>query len=151
MNSARMVAEALHLWFTEGEEQGGAAMDRAYGQINGAYKFVNKAIMYFYNPQSINLAQAGYAAPVLKDHQYYEDIMALGHYILAGDFFERHEQYSKFLDTLQDEQFFKKYKKFVIDRAEFQANTCGLTRSSVFPVEPPVLPVMQHPAAASQV
>ena len=151
MNSARMVAEALHLWFTEGEEQGGAAMDRAYGQINGAYKFVNKAIMYFYNPQSINLAQAGYAAPVLKDHQYYEDIMALGHYILAGDFFERHEQYSKFLDTLQDEQFFKKYKKFVIERAEFQANTCGLTHSSVFPVEPPVLPVMQHRATASQV
>jgi hypothetical protein len=151
MNSARMVSEALHLWFTEGEEQGGAAMDRAYGQINGAYKFVNKAIMYFYNPQSINLAQAGYAAPVLKDHQYYEDIMALGHYILAGDFFEKHEQYSQFLDTLQDEKFFKKYKKFVIERAEFQANTCGLTHSSVFPVEPPVLPVMQHRATASQV
>jgi len=80
----------------------------------------------------------------LKDHQYYEDIMALGHYILAGDFFERHEEYSEFLDTLQDERSFKRYKKFVIDRAEFQATTCGLTGSSVFPAEPPVLPVMQN-------
>jgi len=151
MNSARMVAEALHLRFTEGEEPGGAAMDRAYGQINGAYKFVNKAIMYFYNPQSINLAQAGYAAPILKDHQYYEDVMALGHYIVAGDFFEKHEEYSKFLDILQDERSFKRYKKLVIERPEFQANTCGLTRSAIFPEEPPVLPVMQDRATASQV
>jgi len=151
MNSARLVTDALHVRFTDGEEQGGAALDRAYEQINGAYKFVNKAIMYFYNPQSINLAQAGYAAPVLKDHQYYDDIMALGHYVLAGDFFERHKEYSEFLDTLQDERFFKRYKKLVIERPEFQANTCGLTRSSVFPVEPPVLPVMQDRATTPPV
>jgi flavin-dependent dehydrogenase len=144
MNSARLVADALHMRFTEGEEQGGAAMDRAYAQINGAYKFVNKAIMYFYNPQAINLAQAGYAAPALKNHQYYEDIMALGHYVLAGDFFERHKEYSEFLDTLQDERLFKRYKKFVIERPEFQADTCRVARSSVFPAEPPVLPVMQN-------
>ncbi len=144
MNSARLVADALHMRFTEGEEQGGAAMDRAYAQINGAYKFVNKAIMYFYNPQAINLAQAGYAAPALKNHQYYEDIMALGHYVLAGDFFERHKEYSEFLDTLQDERLFKRYKKFVIERPEFQADTCRVARSSVFPAEPPLLPVMQN-------
>lgn len=144
MNSARLVADALHMRFTEGEEPGGAAMDRAYAQINGAYKFVNKAIMYFYNPQAINLAQAGYAAPALKNHQYYEDIMALGHYVLAGDFFERHKEYSEFLDTLQDERLFKRYKKFVIERPEFQADTCRVARSSVFPAEPPVLPVMQN-------
>jgi flavin-dependent dehydrogenase len=144
MNSARMVADALHVRFTEGEEQGGAAMDRAYAQINGAYKFVNKAIMYFYNPQAINLAQAGYAAPALENHQYYEDIMALGHYLIAGDFFERHKKYSEFLDILQDKRLFKNYKKFVIERAEFQATTCGVAGSSVFPAEPPVLPVMQN-------
>ncbi len=151
MNSARMVAEALNSWFTQGEEQGAAAMERVYDQIDGAYKFVNKAIMYFYNPQAINLAQAGHAAPLMKDHQYYEDIMALGHYVLAGDFFEKHKEYSEFLDILQDERFFKRYKKLVIERPEFQANTCGLARSSVFPVEPPELPVMQPETAASQV
>jgi hypothetical protein len=119
-------------------------MERVYGQIDGAYKFVNKAIMYFYNPQSINLAQAGHAAPVMKDHQYYDDVMALGHYILAGDFFEKHKEYSEFLDILQDERFFKRYKKLVIQRPEFQATTCGMRHSSVFPAEPPALPVMQH-------
>ena len=31
-----------------------------------------------------------------------------------------------------------------LKRPEFQADTCGVARSSVFPAEPPVLPVMQH-------
>jgi len=60
----------------------------------------------------------------------------------------RHEEYSEFRDTLQDERFFKRSKKPVIQRPEFQANTCRLTLSSVFPAEPPVL---QHCAAAPQV
>nr|OLE50415.1 MAG: hypothetical protein AUI36_19395 [Cyanobacteria bacterium 13_1_40CM_2_61_4] len=100
--------------------------------------------MYFYNPDAINLAQAGYAAPVLGDHQHYEDMMALGHYLLAGDFFERHKEYTEFLDMLQDKRLFKRYKKLVMDRPEFQATSCGMERASVFPAEPPVLPVMQQ-------
>jgi len=144
INGARMVSDALHVRFTKGEEQGAAEMDRAYEQINGAYKFVNKSIMYFYNPDAINLAQAGYAAPVLGDHQHYEDMMALGHYLLAGDFFERHKEYTEFLDMLQDKRLFKRYKKLVMDRPEFQATSCGMGRASIFPTEPPVLPVMQQ-------
>ena len=143
MNGARMVSDALHVRFTEGEEHGAVAMDDAYAQINGAYKFVNKSIMYFYNPEAINLAQAGYAAPALGDHQHYEDMMALGHYLLAGDFFERHQEYTEFLDLLQDKRIFKKYKKLVMERPEFQATTCGLGDGSIFPADPPLLPIMQ--------
>ena len=142
INGARMVSDVLHVSFTEEKSRNGCT-DCAYAQINGAYKFVNKSIMYFYNPEAINLAQAGYAAPAVGDHQHYEDMMALGHYLLAGDFFERYQEYTEFLDLLQDKRLFKKYKKLVMERPEFQAATCGLGNGSIFPTDPPLLPVMQ--------
>jgi hypothetical protein len=58
--------------------------------------------------------------------------MAVGHYLLAGDFFERHEEYLEFIDLLEDPKMMQRYRKFVIERPEFQAATCEADRHEVF-------------------
>jgi len=130
INTARLVTQALHKKFTSNNGDGDAYLKKAYEQVNGAYALVDKAIRLFYNPQSINFAQAGTAVDLI--HQKHENAMALGHYLLAGDFFERHEQYSKFIDLLQDPKLFRRYKNYVIDREEFQTNSCGMSRLQIF-------------------
>ncbi len=131
MNTANLVSEALHKRL-RGRDNSVAedAMANAYSKVNGAYRLVDKAIRMFYNPGAINFAQAGSATSII--HSRHEDAMALGHYLLAGDFFDRHQEYSDFIDTLQDPKLFAKYKSFVIDRPDFQATTCHVQRSTVF-------------------
>ena len=47
-------------------------------------------------------------------------------------FFQRHEEYSKFIDLLQNPKLLKNYKAFVIDRPDFQSASCGISRVKVF-------------------
>lgn len=130
MNSARLVCDALHKKFTSGNGDGDASLEDAYTQINGAYALVNKAIRMFYNPVAINWAQVGSATQLI--HHQHENALAIAHYLLAGDFFERHEEYSRVLDLLQDPQLVRRYKKYVIDRDDFHATSCGMNRLQIF-------------------
>ena len=130
MNSARLVSDALHKKFTSSNELDDDPLEKAFVQINGAYALIDKAIGIFYNPLAINFAQIGSASQLV--HQRHENALALGHYLLAGDFFERHEHYSQFIDLLQDHDLFRSYKKLVIDRKEFQSTSCGANRSDIF-------------------
>ena len=129
-NSARLVAQALHKKFTQAEDEGDRALEEAYGKINGAYQLVDKAIRLFYHPDAINFAQIGSASGFLHERQ--KNALAVGHYLLAGDFFDRHESYSKFIDLLQDPTMFRRYQKTVLEREELQASTCGLQPVEVF-------------------
>ena len=131
MNSAKLVADTVDRRLTarDGDEDGG--LEEVYGHINGAYALVDKAIRMFYNPVAINFAQAGSAAGLI--HKHHQNAMAVGHYLLAGDFFARHEEYSRFLDLLQDPKLSREYKDLVIDRQDFQASSCGLSWAEVFP------------------
>ncbi len=130
MNSARLVADALHRKFTSDHPDDNAPLDEAYRQINGAYALIERLIRLFYNPEAITFAEIGAAAGLL--HQKHETALSLAHYLLAGDFFERHEEYMEFIDLLQDPRLVQKYKQYVIDRPEFQANTCGARQWEVF-------------------
>ena len=129
MNSARLVAYALDEALTSGD--GKPALDAAYEQIAGAYRTVEKAIRLFYNPTAINFAQAGSAGELI--HERHKNAMASMHYLLAGDFFRRHEEYSRVIDLLADPKLFARYKTFVVDRPELAtASTCGMDRAQVF-------------------
>jgi len=130
MNSARLVSDGLSRQLRAGAGQGNGYLDEAYGKINGAYGLIDKAIRLFYNPAAVNFAQVGSAARLI--HQHHEDALALAHYLLAGDFFERHEEYSSFIDLLQSRELFGKYRRLVMDRPEFQSTSCGVTRTEVF-------------------
>jgi flavin-dependent dehydrogenase len=130
MNSARLVARALDEALTS-RVDGKAALDAAYEQIAGAYRTVEKAIRLFYNPTAINFAQAGSAGELI--HERHKNAMASMHYLLAGDFFGRHEEYSRVIDLLADPKLFARYKSFVVDRPELStASTCGMDRAQVF-------------------
>ncbi len=128
MKSAKIASDAVdEVLRSPGAD--GAPLDAAYRSINGAYEFVHKLIKLFYNPHALTWAQLGGRDEVHKRH---ETAVAAGHYILAGDFFEQHQRYNEFFDLLQNPRHFEKYKAMVIDRKEFQVDTCAARRSDVF-------------------
>jgi flavin-dependent dehydrogenase len=131
MNGSRLVSDAIHQQLTMGEEQGRAALQQAYGKINGAYGLVHRLISLFYNPHAVSFAEAGLLGS--SEHYQHENAMAAGHFLLAGDFFDRHEQYHEFMDLLQQPSLFETFKFNVIDRDHFQASSCGVAPSDVFP------------------
>ncbi len=122
MNTARLVAKGLNPWLSGEDESPTSKLDEVYSNIVGAYQLIEKAILSFYNPTAINFAQAGSAADIL--HEQHQNALASLHYILAGDFFDRYEEYSKALDQLTDPVNFARYKNFVLDREGFVTTTC---------------------------
>jgi flavin-dependent dehydrogenase len=130
MKTADLVASAVSKKLRSGPAAGDRALDAAYAKVNGAYALVDKAIRMFYNPVAVNFAQVGSASSLI--HEQHENALAIGHYLLAGDFFQRHEEYSEFIDLLQNPKLLKKYKAFVIDRPDFQSTSCGISRVKVF-------------------
>jgi hypothetical protein len=130
MNSSRLVAGALDERLSRGNGHGEEAMAEAYRRIDGAYTLVDRAIRMFYDPVAINFAQIGSAAQLI--HRRHENAMAVGHFLLAGDFFENHPRYERFLDLLRDPQLLRLYRSAVIERPEFLAATCGLSPAEVF-------------------
>jgi flavin-dependent dehydrogenase len=130
MNSARLLADAVTVRLTEGGPQADRAFAHTYKQIEGAYKLVDRAIRNFYNPKSINWAQLGSASDEI--HKHHADAMAVAHYLLAGDFFERHDQYLRFLKLLEDPTIMDRYRSFVIERPEFHGASCSTSRTAVF-------------------
>lgn len=129
MNSSRLVSDAVHASLSGGDP-GHAALEKAYAKIDGAYALVDRAIRMFYDPVAINFAELGSAAALI--HGRHANAMAVGHFLLAGDFFENHERYYRFLELLSDPEMLRIYRTAVIDRPEFRAATCDATPVEVF-------------------
>jgi hypothetical protein len=130
INGSRHLAEAIHKKLSAETGEGVDAIASAYQKINGAYGIVYKLIRLFYNPLSISFAEAG--GVLNSEHLSHENAMATGHFLLAGDFFERHEEYSKFIDLLQSPSLFKRFRSNVIGRKNFQADLCGTSLEDAF-------------------
>jgi flavin-dependent dehydrogenase len=130
MNSSRLVAEAVDAQLRSRNGEGKTALASAYARIEGAYGLVDKAIRMFYNPVAINFAQLGPASELI--HLYHENAMAVGHYLLAGDFFEHHERYGRFLDMLADPQILRLYRSKVIERPEYASASCDIGSVEIF-------------------
>jgi hypothetical protein len=134
MNSARLVAEGVHQRLTLGE---GASADKegsledAYRHINGAYKMVFKLINFFYSAEVINFAQMESATDLI--YEQHKEAMATGHFLLAGDFFDRYDRYSDVIDSLQKPHLYETYKKMVLRRSHFQTTDCNGPEEAVFP------------------
>jgi flavin-dependent dehydrogenase len=118
IKSAFLVSDALHQQLA-GSVNGDSnpAMVKAYELITGAYNFVHRMIRLFYNPHAVTWAEAGADG---ESHRRHESAMAAGHYMLSGDFFENYEKYDGFFQALEDPDTFRRYKKTVIDRQDFQ-------------------------------
>jgi len=132
MNSARLVSDALHKQLSTPNGKGDGHLEQAYNQINGAYTLVDKAIQIFYNPVAINFAEMGSAVKLIERPQ--QKALDILHYLLAGDFFERHAQYNRVLDLLQDPKLYAKYRRLIGNEKLLQQTpSCGIKRSTVFP------------------
>jgi flavin-dependent dehydrogenase len=122
MKTAYLVSAAVRQQLDDPSLAGAnPALVAAYTQVTGAYDLVHRMIRLFYNPHAMTWAEVGGEEQAHKAH---ESAMAAGHYMLAGDFFENHERYHKFFNLLENPQEFERYRKFVIDRDDFQELSC---------------------------
>jgi len=108
-----------------------SALEETYKQINGASGIVYKLIRSFYNPQAISFAEAGIASK--SEHVVHLNAIASGHYLLSGGFFEDRDRFEKFIDLLQVQRVYQRFKCRVIDRQEFQDDSCAVEGRTVFP------------------
>jgi flavin-dependent dehydrogenase len=115
MNSAKIASEAIDVRLREGADAGAKALESAYESIVGAYDLIDKLIRLFYTPEAINFAQLGAAREAFQDFEHYRDAMAVYHFMIAGDFYDRSVSYSDFVETLRDPKMFGRYKKLVLD------------------------------------
>ena len=130
MKSSFLVSKAIHEKLTSSHPDDNSSLKTVYEQINGAYDFVYRLIKLYYNPHAVSFAEAGAA---LQEHKSHESAMAAGHFMLAGDFFDRHAEYTKFIELLEDPSLFQGYRNYVIARDDFQTSSCGTTPVQVFP------------------
>jgi hypothetical protein len=129
MNSSRLVTQAVHRKLV-GEDHSDEGLKAAYAKIEGAYKMVFKLIQFFYSANTINFAQMSTAQDEI--HKQHANAMATGHFLLAGDFFDRYEVYGKIVDLLHDPVLLRRYKKLVLDRPNLQDNSCHISLEDAF-------------------
>lgn len=130
MKSSYLIAKALDKKLKAGDMKDNSALEEAYGTIKGAYDLVGKFIYFFYNPDAFSLAEVG--DKELGTHLQHDTAFSLVHYLLAGDFFENHNKYDKFIELLTDPKQYEKYKHLVIDQIDHTIPTCNADRNVVF-------------------
>ncbi|MGZ4038862.1 MAG: NAD(P)/FAD-dependent oxidoreductase, partial [Bacteroidia bacterium] len=130
MNSAKMFAEAIHTKWSEGETKGNEALKTAKTRIDGAYNLVEKFINIFYDPDSFNLAEVSSTSD--STFKNYERAFLLVHFLLAGDFFNKYETYSNFLDMLKSPKQFARWKSLVVNRTNHDELSCGASPEEIF-------------------
>lgn len=133
MKSGRIVAGAIEAMLGGDNPRDPAPLEAAYKTINGAYNFVHRMIKLFYTPHALSWAEAGGAVKDVDSAIEHGDAMAAGHYMLAGDFFEKQEKYNSMFEVLENPTNFSRYKKLVIDRETFQEGSCRVDRNEIFP------------------
>lgn len=124
MKSARLVSDALGEMFAKNDFSQTNQLDSAYELINGAYNFVHRMIKLFYNPHALTWAQAPVHGDAQNPAHEHGDAMAAGHYMLAGDFFEKYDEYNSLFDLLENPRRFGHYKTLVIDHERLQDVDC---------------------------
>ena len=129
IKTAHLVAAAIHQKLSTGTTGVIPEMVRAYQQVEGAYGFVHRMIRLFYNPDSVTWAQVGADGEVHRAHR---SVMAVGHFMLSGDFFENYEKYHRFFTLLEDPRAFDRYKKTILERSGVSETSCNVGFETIF-------------------
>ncbi|HEX8517258.1 MAG TPA: NAD(P)/FAD-dependent oxidoreductase [Bacteroidia bacterium] len=110
MHSAELVADAIYekLKGTNGD----AEMEKAFTEINGAVKLLEKFIRLFYTPEALNFSTIGDPEDMLLFEKF-EGAYTIFHYLLAGDFFKNYEKYSEFIDLIRDQKTMAKFQNLI--------------------------------------
>jgi len=130
MNSAKLISKSVATILTSGNGDSKQPLEETYTKVVGAYKLIFKLIMFFYSAGSLNLAQMGGASNLIVEE--HKNAMAVGHFLLAGDFFERYDDYAKVIDLFRNPRIYETYKKMVINRPDFEAESCHTDPNVIF-------------------
>jgi flavin-dependent dehydrogenase len=103
-----------------GDPEADAQFVDAYDKVTGAYNFVHRMIRLFYNPHAVTWAQVGDEGAI---HRAHESAMAMGHFMLSGGFFEKHERFNRFFDLLEQPRTFRLHLKTVLDQVKDEDQT----------------------------
>jgi flavin-dependent dehydrogenase len=129
IKSAHLVEQPILNQLAAPTEDERPEMVTAYQHITGAYEFVHRMIRMFYNPHAITWAEAGAEGQL---HKRAESAMAVGHFMLSGDFFENYSKYDEFFQLLENPYNFKNYKALVLDRKGAGDTSCSTPFETAF-------------------
>jgi flavin-dependent dehydrogenase len=108
MKSGQLVGNGIDHFLKTGDT---SIMQKAYDDISGAYKLVEKLINTFYDPESISFT--GIDESYKYSYDKFEAAYSILHLILAGDFFSNHEKYIKAIDMLRNPDMIAKYRHLI--------------------------------------
>lgn len=95
-------------------------LEKVYKQIEGAYELINKVVTTFYDKNAFKFSDINNYS--LEEH--HQNINAIIHLILAGDFFTNYEEYIGAIDVLSNEENLKRFLNFNNHTKEDIKNTC---------------------------
>ena len=96
---------------------------------------LHRVICGFYDHEWLGWAEMGSAQDLVHEHN--ENALAFAHFLLAGDFFEKHEEYEKIMDLMKDPKVLKKYKQLIIQPGADLTGSCGVPEEIVHPKREP--------------
>ena len=106
IKGAQLVVNGIDQWLRLSQQKG---LEKAYENIAGAYRLVEKLINTYYDPSYIQWdTMEGLSA--LTDFHQTESAFSLVHLVLAGDFFTNYERYQQALEILRDPNRLEQFK-----------------------------------------
>lgn len=129
--SANLVSKAI----AEGLKDPGQLekkLEETFTTINGAYELLEKFIRLFYEPQKIHFAHLGSDSE--KEFEGFKNAYEILHYLLAGDFFSKYEEYSVFIDEITKEKNFKRFMNLTKSKNNIinEPISCGYSFESIY-------------------
>lgn len=107
-------------------------LSETYKTIEGAYVLLEKFIRLFYEPEKIHFAHLGSDSE--KEFEGFVNAYEILHYLLAGDFFSKYEEYTKFVDEIKNEKTFKRFMNLTKSRNNIlnEAKSCGYSFEQIY-------------------
>lgn len=129
--SANLVSKAITVGLKHPEKMEEKLGD-TYKTINGAYELLEKFIRLFYEPETIHFAHIGSDSE--KEFEGFKNAYEILHYLLAGDFFSKYEEYSAFIDQVKTEKNFKRFMNLTKSKHNTlnEPLSCGYSFESIY-------------------
>ncbi len=106
IKGAQLVVEGIDQWLRDSHQEG---IEKAYTDIAGAYKLVEKLINTYYDPSYIQWDALG-GISTSSDFRQTESAFSLVHLVLAGDFFTNYDRYQQALEMFRDPNRLEQFK-----------------------------------------
>lgn len=129
--SANLVSKAIAEGFKTPEKME-EKLTETYKTIEGAYVLLEKFIRLFYEPEKLHFAHLGSDSE--KEFEGFKNAYEILHYLLAGDFFSKYEEYTKFVDEIKNEKTFKRFLNLTKSKNNIinEPNSCGYTFDAIY-------------------